>query len=190
MRIIGGAFGGRRIVAPKGRVARPTADRTREALFNLLSAREDVVFQGARILDLFAGSGALGFEAMSRGGAFCLFVETDTSARGAIRDNIEALDLFGATRIHRRSALGLGPRPKSAGAPFDIAFLDPPYGKGFAQKTLQELGRSDWLAGSAILIIEQGADEDPALTEDFARLDHRTYGAAQISVLQARVARC
>ena len=94
MRIIGGNFSGRRIIAPKGTTSRPTTDRTREALFNLLASREDVTFEGARVIDLFAGSGALGLEAMSRGGEWCLFVETDASARGAIRDNIEALSLL------------------------------------------------------------------------------------------------
>ncbi|MHA7873436.1 MAG: RsmD family RNA methyltransferase, partial [Hyphococcus sp.] len=108
MRIISGNFKGRTIIAPKGMRSRPTTDRTRESLFNILSSRDDVEFDGARVIDLFAGSGALGFEALSRGAAWCLFVETDAAARGAIRDNVEALGLFGVTRIHRRSAATLG----------------------------------------------------------------------------------
>lgn len=182
MRIIGGQFRGRPIIAPKGMTARPTADRTREALFNILNARDDVDFEGARIIDLFAGSGALGLEAMSRGGQWCLFVETDAAARGAIRDNIEALGLFGTTRIHRRSAAELGPKPAGVGPPFSLAFLDPPYGKdlcGPAMKTLHEGG---WLAPGAVVIVEQGKDETPAASEGFAEDDRRHYGAAQIGI--------
>ena len=186
MRIIGGEFGGRRLQAPKGRDTRPTADRTREALFNILSARDDVEFEQARVIDLFAGSGALGFEAMSRGASWCLFVETDAAARGAIRDNIEAFGLFGATRIHRRSATSLGTKPTSAGAPFTLAFLDPPYGRDFVEPTLEGLRDGDWLAPGAIVIVEQGKDEHPPQTEGYSELDSRTYGAAQITVYRFR----
>ena len=126
MRIIAGTFRGRSITAPKGAATRPTADRTRESVFNLLAHRQDLTFEGARVIDLFAGSGAFGLEALSRGAGFCLFVETDAAARGAIRDNIEALGLFGATRIHRRSATDLGIKPSGLGDPFTLAFLDPP----------------------------------------------------------------
>ena len=116
MRIVGGALGGRPLVAPKGRETRPTTDRTRERLFNILTHRADLSLEGARILDLFAGSGALGFEAISRGGAFCLFVDIAAGARGAIRENQMALGLAGRTRLHRRSATALSlllytPRP-------------------------------------------------------------------------------
>ncbi|MEM8770270.1 MAG: 16S rRNA (guanine(966)-N(2))-methyltransferase RsmD [Pseudomonadota bacterium] len=182
MRIIGGTFSGRRILAPKGRIARPTADRTREALFNSLSARDDFSFEGARVIDLFAGSGALGLEAMSRGAAWCLFVETDAGARGVIRDNIETLGLFGATRIHRRSALSLGDRPASAGQPFTLAFLDPPYGEDLAAAAMTELRKGNWLADNAIAIVEQGKDETPAAPDGFIEQTRRSYGAAQIGV--------
>ncbi len=182
MRIIGGEFSGRRLAAPKGRDTRPTADRTREALFNLLVARDDVTFDAARVIDLFAGSGALGFEALSRGAAWCLFVETDAGARGAIRDNIEALQLFGATRIHRRSATQLGPMPTSAGPAFSIAFLDPPYGRDLVPSALQSLRDGGWLAPGAIVIAEQGKDETPAAAPGFHEQDRRVYGAAQIGV--------
>lgn len=184
MRIIGGEFGGRRLVAPKGRDTRPTADRTREALFNVLTSRDDVTFEGARIIDLFAGSGALGLEAMSRGGAWCLFVETDAGARGAIRDNVEALGLFGVTRIHRRSATALGAKPAGVGAAFSLAFLDPPYGKDLVAPALETLRDGAWLADGAIVITEQGAGEEPVRTEGFTELDRRAYGAAQIGVFR------
>ncbi|MEL7488782.1 MAG: 16S rRNA (guanine(966)-N(2))-methyltransferase RsmD, partial [Pseudomonadota bacterium] len=139
MRIVGGQFSGRKLAAPKGLTSRPTTDRTREALFNILSHRDDLELDGARVIDLFAGSGALGFEALSRGAAWCLFVETDAAARGAIRDNIEALGLYGATRLHRRSATALGIKPASVGPPFELAFLDPPYRKDLAPKALATL---------------------------------------------------
>ena len=186
MRIIGGQFSGRRLVAPKGRDTRPTADRTRESLFNVLAARSDIDFEGARIIDLFAGSGALGLEAMSRGGAWCLFVETDAGARAAIRDNVEALGLFGVSRIHRRSAAALGVKPASAGAPFTLAFLDPPYEKSLVAPALETLRDGDWLCDGAIVIIEQGKTETPAAVSGFTELDRRAYGAAQIGIYRFR----
>jgi len=182
MRIIGGKFSGRTIVAPKGRDTRPTSDRTRESLFNILASRDDVDFEGARIIDLFAGSGALGFEAMSRGGEWCLFVETDAAARGAIRDNAEALQLFGVTRIHRRSATDLGPKPAGVGPPFTIAFLDPPYGKDLCAPAMQALHDGKWLEPGAIVVAEQGKDEAPVSVAQFSEVDRRHYGAAQIGL--------
>ena len=182
MRIIGGKFSGRRIIAPKGMTARPTTDRTRESLFNILTARDDVDFEGARIIDLFAGSGALGFEALSRGAAWCLFVETEASARGAIRDNAEALDLFGATRIHRRSAATLGAKPAGVGPPFTLAFLDPPYRTGLAAPAMETLRQGGWLAPGALAVVEQAKDETPAAAEGFVEDDRRIYGDTQIGV--------
>ena len=183
MRITGGTLSGRRLNAPKGRVSRPTADRTREALFNILSARADFSFDGARIIDLFAGSGALGFEALSRGGAWCLFVETDAAARAAIRDNIEALSLFGQTRIHRRSATSLGKKPAGVGDRFNLAFLDPPYEKDLAPAALNELAAGGWLVDGALIIVEQSAKETPVQAAQFEEIDRRQYGAAQIGLL-------
>lgn len=186
MRIIGGKFSGRALVAPKGRDTRPTADRTRESLFNILSHRADFSFERARVVDLYAGSGALGFEAMSRGGEFCLFVEIDAEARGAIRDNVEALGLFGATRVHRRSATMLGLKPAGVGAAFSLAFLDPPYGKNLAQPALAALKAGDWLAEGAIVVVEQGKDEAPVAEAGFEEVDRRVYGAAQIGLYRFR----
>ncbi|GJL91725.1 16S rRNA (guanine(966)-N(2))-methyltransferase RsmD [Hyphococcus sp.] len=182
MRIIGGEFRGRPIEAPKGLIARPTADRTREALFNILNARRDVDFSSTRVIDLFAGSGALGLEAMSRGAQWCQFVETDATARGAIRDNIEALALFGATRIHRRSATDLGALPAAAGPPFTLAFLDPPYGKDLCAPALASLHEGGWLAPGAVIIVEQGKDEAAVVATAFTENDRRCYGAAQIGI--------
>lgn len=180
MRIVGGTFSGRAIAAPKGRDTRPTADRARQAIFNILSAREDFDFPGARVIDLFAGSGALGLEAISRGAAFALFVETDAAARGAIRDNIEALGLFGVTRIHRRSATDLGQKPAGLGEPFTLAFIDPPYAADLVAPTLAALAEGLWLQQGALIVIEQGEREAPAQAAGFEEIDRRVYGAAQV----------
>jgi 16S rRNA (guanine966-N2)-methyltransferase len=143
---------------------------------------------GARVLDLFAGSGALGLEALSRAAAFCLFVETDEAARGAIRDNVEALHLFGCTRIHRRDATDLGPRPSSAGPPFDLVFLDPPYAKGPNDKNLGEralagLIEHAWLKPGAVLVFERGQGEPHITPAGYDLVDERRYGAARVLFL-------
>ena len=182
MQIIGGHYKGRRLIAPKGLATRPTASRARESLFNILSSRDDFSFEGARIIDLFAGSGALGLEAMSRGAAFCLFVDNDHAARGAIRDNIDTLALIGMTKIHRRSALNLGPVPASINGPFDLAFLDPPYGEGFARQAMGSLHEYHWLKSGALVIVEQGAAETPVAIDHFEEIDRRRFGAAMIGL--------
>jgi len=180
MRIVGGAHKGRAIVAPKGMGTRPTSDRAREAVFNILAHGMGFEVAGARVIDLFAGTGALGLEAMSRGAAWCLFVETDAGARGAIRDNVEALALFGATRIHRRSATDLGAKPAGVGPAFTLAFLDPPYEKGLVEPTLATLKSGAWLAPEAVCVVEQGAREAPARGDGFEEIDRREMGAAQV----------
>ncbi|MGC1304952.1 MAG: 16S rRNA (guanine(966)-N(2))-methyltransferase RsmD, partial [Caulobacteraceae bacterium] len=166
MRITSGSHRGKILRTPEGDATRPTSDRARQAVFNIL---EHAPWSGgvrdARVIDLFAGSGALGLEAISRGAAFCLFVETDETARGAIRDNVEAMDLFGATRIHRRDATDLGQRPGSAGAPFDLAFLDPPYRKGLGERGLAGLADGGWLKPGAVCMLERAADEPPLTLE-------------------------
>jgi len=186
MRIIGGKFSGRALVAPKGRDTRPTADRVRQSIFNILAHREDFTFEGARVIDLFAGSGALGLEAVSRGGAFCLFVETDASARGAIRDNVEALGLFGATRVHRRGADALGEKPAGVGPAFDLAFLDPPYAADLCGPALGALRDGGWLRPGALVIAEQGKDEAAVAADGYTEEDRRKYGAAQVGFYRAR----
>lgn len=184
MRIVAGQFKGRPLVTPKGRSTRPTSDRTREAVFNVLAHTAWAPdLKGARIIDLFAGSGALGFEALSRGASFCLFVETDHAARGAIRGNIDAMSLFGVTRIHRRAATDLGARPAGVGAPFDLVFLDPPYGKDLVAPALDSLRLGGWLAGHAVAMAETGADETLIL-RGWDILDTRHYGAACVRFLR------
>ena len=188
MRIVGGGLRGRNIVTPEGRTTRPTSDRAREAIFNVLNHAEWAPnLSGARVMDVFAGSGALGFEALSRGGAFCLFVETDDAARGAIRDNVEAFGLFGNTRVHRRDATQLGQRPGSAGEAFDLVFLDPPYAKGLGEKTLDCLIQGNWLSPDATIVFERGADEGDFATEVWEIANTKTYGAAQVLFLKQKI---
>jgi 16S rRNA (guanine966-N2)-methyltransferase len=185
LRIVSGAHRGKVLLTPPGEATRPTSDRARQAIFNILEhAPWSPGLRGARVIDLFAGSGALGLEALSRGAAWCLFVETDPEARGAIRGNAEALGLFGATRIHRRDATDLGPKPAADGAPFDLAFLDPPYGLGLGDKALAELAAGGWLADGAVVVFERGRGEPAPAVAGFEILDARDYGAARVHILR------
>ena len=186
MRIVAGSLKGRSIVAPDGQGTRPTSDRARQAVFNVLehAAWADSL-QGARVMDVYAGSGALGFEAISRGADFCLFVEIDEDARGAIRENADAYGVMGRTRVHRRSAVDLGVRPGSDGEAFDLAFLDPPYRKGLGEQTLVRLLEGNWLKPGAVVVFERGSDEPEIDTPGYERLDARDYGAARVLFLRA-----
>jgi 16S rRNA (guanine966-N2)-methyltransferase len=187
LRIVSGDFRGKALIAPKGEATRPTSDRARQAIFNILEhAPWSAGVRGRRVIDLFAGSGALGFEALSRGADFCLFVETDEAARGAIRENIDAMGLFGRTRVHRRSAIDLGTRPGADGPAFDLAFLDPPYGKGLGERALARLVEGGWLAPGALAVLERGADEPDLALAGFETLDTRRYGAARVDFLRAQ----
>ena len=188
MRIVGGKFKGRSLVTPDGHNTRPTSDRAREAIFNILAHADWAPnLEGARVMDVFAGSGALGFEAISRGANFCLFIETDEAARGTIRDTIEAFGLFGTTRVHRRDATQLGLRPGSQGEVFNLVFLDPPYRKGLGEKALSELVKGDWLSDDAIIVFERAADEDDFVTDVWQKINVKTYGAAQVLFLQQKI---
>lgn len=185
MRIVSGAFRGKTLAAPKGEATRPTSDRARQAIFNILEhAAWSPGVQGVRVMDLFAGSGALGFEALSRGAAFCLFVETDEAARGAIRENVEAMQLFGQTRVHRRDATDLGVRPGADGPAFGLAFLDPPYGQGLGEVALARLAEGGWLAPGAVVVFERGASEPDFAVPGYEALDVRDYGAARVHFLR------
>lgn len=185
MRIVAGSLKGRAITTPDGQNTRPTSDRARQAIFNVLEhASWAEPLDGARVIDLYAGSGALGYEAVSRGAAFALFVEIDDEARGAIRENADAWGLMGRTRVHRRSATDLGVRPGPAGEAFDIAFLDPPYGKGLGEQTLARLLEGNWLKPGATVVFERGSDEPEIDTPGYERLDARDYGAARVLFLR------
>jgi len=186
LRIVSGELRGKALIAPKGDATRPTSDRARQAIFNILEhAPWSPGVRDRRVIDLFAGSGALGFEALSRGAAFCLFVETDETARGAIRDNVDNLGgLFGKTRVHRRDATDLGVRPGADGPAFDLAFLDPPYAKGLGEVALAKLAAGGWLAPGAIVVFERGSTEPAFTVEGFDPLDARDYGAARVHFLK------
>ncbi len=182
MRIVAGTFRGRPLVAPKGHLTRPTADRARQAIFNILEhAAWAPELDGARVIDLFAGSGALGIEALSRGAAFCRFVERAEPARAAIRANLAALGLDEHARIDNRDAAKLPPPTSADGPPYDVAFLDPPYGEGFGEAALSRLADGCWLAPGALAVLERGAG-DPAVTPPGLELiDARQWGKARVS---------
>jgi 16S rRNA (guanine966-N2)-methyltransferase len=185
MRIVGGKFKGRAIKTPEGKTTRPTSDRARESIFNVLAHAEWAPpLEGARVIDAFAGSGALGFEAISRGAAFCLFVETESAARGCIRDTIETFQLFGITRIHRRSAVDLGPKPAGVGTPFNLVFMDPPYAYNLVPPALEQLVRGQWITPDALVVAETGDDEPAPEAPGWTALDSRIYGAARVSFLR------
>ena len=186
MRVIAGDLRGRPIRAPEGPDTRPTSDRAREAVFNiLLHAAWAPEMEGARLLDLFAGSGALGLEALSRGAASCLFVERAEPALTAVRANIAAFKLEDRARVLKRDATALGERP-AAEPPFDIAFLDPPYGKGLGEQALAALLSGGWLAEGAVVVFERGSDEAPLSIAGFEVMDERRYGAAAMLILACR----
>jgi 16S rRNA (guanine966-N2)-methyltransferase len=179
MRIVAGKFRGRSLAVPEGQDTRPTSDRVREAVFNILThGIEDFAIEGARVLDLFAGTGALGIEALSRGAAYCLFVEEDADARGAIRRNIEAMGLTGVTKLFRRDATSLG-EASNRGA-FDLVFLDPPYGKGLAERALASAAQGHWLAARSVAVIEERKGTTVALPPEFTPLDQRTWGDTHV----------
>ena len=175
MRIVGGQFRGVEIVAPAGHATRPTSDRVRESLFNiLLHGIDGFSIDGARVLDLFAGTGALGIEALSRGAAFALFIDDAVEARGAMRENIEKMRLTGATKLYRRDATDLG----AAGsiAQFNLVFADPPYGKGLGEKALASSLTGGWLTPGAIVILEERAGVEIGQITGLDLLDSRDCG--------------
>jgi 16S rRNA (guanine966-N2)-methyltransferase len=181
MRIVGGRLRGRGLRAPESRAIRPTSDRLRESIFDIIEHRHPGRIEGARVVDLFAGSGALGFEALSRGAGFALFVDHGAEARALIRANVEALALGGVTRLWRADATKLGRAP--AGAPFTLAFLDPPYDKGLAGPALAALAEGGWLAADALCVVEEATTAEIATSGPFGLADERTYGDTKILFL-------
>ena len=180
MRIVGGRFRGRAIASPEHAGVRPTSDRVRESVFNiLLHGIDGFAIEGARVIDLFAGTGALGLEAISRGASFGLFVEEGAESRGVIRQNVEALRLTGVTRLFRRDATDLG--PAGTMAPFGLAFLDPPYGRGLGEKAIAALRDGGWLVPGAIVVWEERASSALAWPEGFTEIDRRTWGDTQVA---------
>ena len=183
MRVVGGRLKGRNLASPSSREIRPTADRLRESLFNILVHAYDDPIEGARVLDLFAGTGALGIEAVSRGAAFALFVDDEAEARALMRQNVEALGLAAATRIFRRDATKLGPAHPVE--PFGLVFLDPPYRKGLALPALTSLRDGGWLAAEALVVVEEAADAELAAPAGYEELERRGYDDTMIVFLRA-----
>ncbi len=183
MRIVGGRLKGRNIASPSSRDIRPTADRLRESLFNILIHAYDDPIAGARVLDLFAGTGALGIEAISRGAAFALFVDNGAEARALMRNNVEALGLGGVTKVYRRDATNLGPAHPMA--PFSLVFLDPPYAKKLADKALISLREGGWLTGGALLIVEEAKAAEFTAPAGFEELERRQYDDTEFVFLRA-----
>ena len=183
MRIIGGNFRGRALKSPTSNVIRPTSDRLRESIFNILVHAYGDPVTDARVLDLFAGTGALGLEAMSRGARFALFVEKAFEAHRLIRDNIETLSLTGTTRIFRRDATKLG--AMGAMEPFDLVFCDPAYGKGFAEKALKAAYEGKWLTPSALVVVEEAAKPGFMTPKGFDELERREYGDTELIIARA-----
>ena len=182
MRVVGGRLRGRNLAAPSSEAIRPTADRLRESLFNILTHAYDNPIDGARVLDLFAGTGALGIEAVSRGAAFALFVDNGAEARALLRNNVEALGLGGVTKVFRRDATNLGPAHPVE--PFSLAFLDPPYGKGLAEKALVSLRDGGWLTFGALLVVEEARAAGFAAPDGFEELERRTYDDTEFVFLR------
>ena len=188
MRIVGGRYRGRRLQVPEGQDVRPTSDRSREALFNILEAgrltdgKNPVV--DARVLDAFAGSGALGLEALSRGASDILFIEQAPRALSCLRQNVDGISAPGSLHVLKASVL----KPPSTDSPCDIVFMDPPYDQDLAVPALMALRDAGWLGGESLAIVETSRKELQEVPEDFELLDRRVYGRAQISFLRlARV---
>src|SRR6201995_3284770 len=183
MRGVGGRLKCRNIAAPTSRDIRPTADRLREAVFNILVHAYDDPIDGARVLDLFAGTGGLGIEAVSRGAAFVLFVDNGAEARALLRNNVESLALGGVSKVYRRDATDLGPAHPMQ--PFALAFLDPPYGKGLAEKALTSLRDGGWLLASALVVVEEAKAAGFAGPDGFEELERRAYDDTEFVFLRA-----
>lgn len=181
MRIVGGHLKGRPLARPRSGDLRPTSDKVRQALFNILEhSIDDFELTGAHVLDLFAGTGALGLEAMSRGAASCVFVEQNPTARAVIQDNLTTFGLGGTTRVFRRDAANLGPSPKQL--KFNLLLLDPPYNQGLAERALASAVAGNWVADGAIAVIEEDVKAELELPAGFVQLDHREYGTTQLVI--------
>jgi 16S rRNA (guanine966-N2)-methyltransferase len=183
MRIVGGRFRGRALAGPKSMAVRPTSDRLRETLFNVLAHAYSDPVTGARVLDLFAGTGALGLEALSRGAAYALFVDDSTEGRGLVRANIDTLGVAGVTKVFRRDATRLGAAHPNA--PFSLVFCDPPYGRDLATPALASALEGGWLAPGALVLVEEEAGTEVVLPAGLAEEEIREYGDTQVVFARA-----
>ncbi|WP_119167521.1 16S rRNA (guanine(966)-N(2))-methyltransferase RsmD [Algihabitans albus] len=187
MRIVAGSLRGKRLVAPDGEGVRPTADRTREALFGILEGGRLTggvsPLPAARVLDAFAGTGALGLEALSRGGARVDFLERYAPALSVLRANVAALGVAETCRVHDRDVL----HPPKAEAPADLVFMDPPYNQGLARPALEALTKAGWVGSGTLVCLELLKSEPLDLPSDFTVLDERRYGKAKLCFLRMTV---
>ncbi|MEA2993640.1 MAG: rRNA (guanine966-N2)-methyltransferase [Alphaproteobacteria bacterium] len=184
MRVVGGRLRGRTLTAPKSQAIRPTADRLRESLFNILIHAYENPIVDARVLDLFAGTGALGIEAISRGAAFVLFVDDGVEARSLLRANVEALGLGGVTRVFRRDATKLGVvHPVE---PFSLVFADPPYGKGLGEKALASARDGGWLTPQALIVVEEAVAAGFKAPEGYDEIERRAYDDTEFVFLRIK----
>lgn len=183
MRVVGGRLRGRNLASPASREIRPTADRLREALFNILFHAYDDPVTDARVIDAFAGTGALGIEALSRGARFALFIDNGAEARALLRQNVESLGLGGVSKVWRRDATEPGPAHPME--PFKLAFLDPPYGKGLAEKALGALRVGGWLMPQALVVVEEARKPGFVAPEGFTELERRAYDDTEFVILRA-----
>ncbi|KAA0972207.1 16S rRNA (guanine(966)-N(2))-methyltransferase RsmD [Aureimonas fodinaquatilis] len=176
LRIVAGEFRGRALAAPKSDDIRPTSERHRGSLFNILEHGLGFRFEGTRVLDLFSGTGALGFEALSRGARFCVFIEDGVEGRGLIRTNVEAFGLAGRTKIFRRDATRLG----EAGTvePFDLLLADPPYGRRMGEAALASAIAGGWLRQGAVVMLEEGKEAPFSPVDGLEQVDERDMGAS------------
>ncbi len=181
MRVVGGRLRGRALVTPKDDAVRPTSDRVREAMFNILEhGVDDFAIEGINVLDLFAGTGALGIEALSRGAAQGVFVENAAASRALLQENFQALGLGGLATIFRRSALDLGAAYRKLS--FGLVFADPPYGNRLAEQAIAAAIDNGWLSDGAVIVIEERADVELAWPRTCTAIDRRTYGGTQVAI--------
>ena len=181
MRVVGGRLRGRNIASPASNEIRPTQDRLRESLFNILMHAYENPIDGARVLDLFAGTGALDIEAVSRHAVFTLFVDNGAEARALLRNNVEALGLGGVTKVYRRDATDLGPAYPVE--PFSLVFLDPPYKRGLGEKALASLRDGKWLVPDALVVVEEFTGAFTAV-DGFEELERRAYDETEFTLLR------
>lgn len=182
MRVIGGRLRGRNIAGPSTQAIRPTQDRLRESLFNILMHAYENPMLDARVLDLYAGTGALGIEAVSRGAKFTLFVDNGSEARALLRDNVESLGLGGVTKVYRRDASD--PGPAHPVEPFALVFIDPPYRQKLAEKSLGALRNGGWLVPDALVVVEEAKDAEFTAPDGYEELERRAYDDTEFTFLR------
>lgn len=182
MRIVAGKFRGKQLDTPKSDEIRPTADRVREAVFSIIGSRLGPNLLGRRALDLFAGTGAMGLEALSRGADFCVFVDTGIEARGLIRGHIESFGIGGQSKLLKRDATDLG--PVGTLKPADLVFVDPPYGKALGERAIAAALTGGWIAPGALIVLEERKDAEITAPKGTEIIDRRDYGDTAVTLLQ------